>query len=306
VGSHPCASFLYDLLVPYAGLFAVEGIGAAVRGPVDRHLALLAAALGDPHRTREHRERALRAAEAAGAVALTERIATETATGAETVEAAVKTAEAVAASGPGRPGRAGTFDAGSAPPSRTPAPDTALFRREGPLWHLRYAGRDVRLPDSKGLHDIAVLLARPGTPVPAVELAATDGRGQDAGGLHPQGDTGEVVDATARAAYRRRLRELEEEAGDADAAGDAGRSERIAVERDALVGQLAAAYGIGGRVRRTGSHAERARTAVTARIRAAVRRVTDVHPELGRHLATALRTGTLCVYEPEQPPEWRL
>ncbi|HST65927.1 MAG TPA: mycofactocin biosynthesis peptidyl-dipeptidase MftE, partial [Mycobacteriales bacterium] len=31
---------------PYAGLFAVEGIGAAVRGPVHRHLALLADALG--------------------------------------------------------------------------------------------------------------------------------------------------------------------------------------------------------------------------------------------------------------------
>ncbi|MFI6561822.1 ATP-binding protein [Streptomyces sp. NPDC050534] len=295
VGSHPCASHLYDLLVPYAGLFAVEGIGAAVRGPVDRHLALLAAALGDPHRTREHRERALRAAEAAGAVALTERIAAETA--ALTERIAAETADE---------GRAGTGVTGSAPLPRPPAADTSLFRREGPLWHLRYAGRDVRLPDSKGLHDIAVLLARPGTPVPAVELAVPDATGQDAGALRAQGDTGEVVDATARAAYRRRLRELEEEARDADEAGDAGRSERIAVERDALVGQLAAAYGIGGRVRRTGSHAERARTAVTARIRAAVRRVTDVHPELGRHLATALRTGTLCVYEPEQPPGWRL
>lgn len=60
------------------------------------------------------------------------------------------------------------------------------------------------------------------------------------------------------------------------------------------------------RVRRTGSQAERARTAVTARIRASVRRIGAVHPELGRHLDTALRTGTLCVYQPEQPPEWSL
>ncbi|MFE7174364.1 AAA family ATPase [Streptomyces sp. NPDC057616] len=290
LGSHPSASFLYDLLAPYAGLFAVEGIGAAVRGPVDRHLALLAAAVGDTDRAREHRKRAIRATEAAGAVALTERIAAETA----------ETTEMAETAGMARTTHAGVR-AGAARADASP-----LFRREGPLWRLRYAGRDVRLPDSKGLHDIAVLLARPGTPVPAVELAAPDARGQDAGELRPQGDTGEVVDATARAAYRRRLRELEEEAGDADEAGDAGRSERIAVERDALVGQLAAAYGIGGRVRRTGSPAERARTAVTARIRAAVRRISDVHPELGRHLITALRTGTLCVYAPEQPPGWRL
>ena len=36
-----------DALAPYAGLFVVEGICAAVRGPVHRHLALLADALGD-------------------------------------------------------------------------------------------------------------------------------------------------------------------------------------------------------------------------------------------------------------------
>ncbi|MER5504112.1 AAA family ATPase [Streptomyces sp. NPDC002766] len=277
VGSHPAAPVLYDLLAPYAGLFVVEGIGAAVRGPVDRHLALLAAAMGDPDRARAHRTEALRAAGAAGAVALVDRITHET----------------------------------SQPPAATipTVPDTALFHHEGPLWHLRYAGREVRVPDGKGLHDLAVLLSRPGTPVPAVELASPGPGGPgdgDATGLHPQGDTGEAVDAVARAAYRRRLRELEEDARDADATGDAERSERIAVERDALVGQLAAAYGIGGRVRRTGSPAERARTAVTARIRAAVERVAAVHPELGRHLRTAVRTGTLCVYQPEQPPEWRL
>ena len=285
VGSHPCAPALYELLAPYPGLFVVEGIGAAVRGPVDRHLALLAAAMGDPDRAREHRERALRAAGAAGAVALAERIAGET-------------------TGPGRGGGAAVGEAKADNPPGTPA--SALFQREGPLWHLRYAGHDTRLPDSKGLNDIAVLLARPGTPVPAVELAAPAAKGEHVEGLHPQGDTGEVVDAAARAAYRRRLRELEEEARDADEAGDAGRSERIAVERDALVGQLAAAYGIGGRVRRTGSDAERARTTVTARIRAAVRRIVAAHPELGRHLETALHTGTLCVYQPERTPEWRL
>jgi tetratricopeptide (TPR) repeat protein len=449
LGSHPCAPILHDLLAPYAGLFVVEGIGAAVRGPVDRHLALLAAAMGDGERAREHRERALRAAHAAGAVALAERIAGETpgapaeriagetpgmpaeriegempgtsAGGAApsrvssaptasgraspAVEDGERTAwppsrkadgaaadvRAVAREAPGTGGaraagrvvsggsavpgagvaRAGgadgaPVDAQTAPgigaavgappdgavrsavdgpaepepgirvsakpepgisvseepepgagvsgvsanavsPPAGPATDQApLFRCEGPLWHLRYAGREVRLPDSKGLRDIAVLLGRPGTPVPAVELAAASAAGEHVEGLHPQGDTGDVIDATARAAYRRRLRELEEEAEEADAAADAARSERIAVERDALVGQLSAAYGIGGRVRRTGSPAERARTTVTARIRAAMRRIAAAHPELGRHLETALRTGTLCVYRPEQPPAWRL
>ncbi|GAA2423518.1 ATP-binding protein [Streptomyces mauvecolor] len=280
VGTHPAAPLLYDALAPYAGLFAVEGIGAAVRGPVDRHLAILASAMGRADDARRHREAALAATRSAGAVALTELIERETP--------------------PGTAAPQGSWE----DPASGPPP---LFHREGPLWQLRYAGHEVRVPDSKGLRDIAVLLARPGTPVPAVELAtpAAPATG-DAPGLHPQGDTGELIDATARSAYRRRLRDLEQEAADADARGDAAHSERIAVERDALVAQLSAAYGIGGRVRRTGSPAERARTAVTARIHAAVHRIAALHPELGRHLETAVRTGTLCVYDPENPPAWRL
>ncbi|MFD9128428.1 ATPase, partial [Kitasatospora sp. NPDC059571] len=166
---------------------------------------------------------------------------------------------------------------GAAPP---PPDGAEVFRREGGLWLLRYAGREVRVADSKGLHDLAV--------------------------LHAPADTGEAIDATARAAYRRRLVELGAEADEADAAGDGERSARIAVERDALVAQLSAAYGLGGRVRRTGSAAERARTAVTARIRTAVGRIAEVHPELARHLSTAVRTGTLCEYRPERRPDWRL
>jgi len=125
-------------------------------------------------------------------------------------------------------------------------------------------------------------------------------------GLHEQGDLGEVIDATARSAYRRRLVELDEDAREADAVGDPERGEAIAAEREALIAQLSAAYGLGGRIRRTGHPAERARTAVTARIKDAVRRIDAAHPDLGRHLARSVRTGTFCSYEPEQPVSWQL
>ncbi|GAA0686075.1 hypothetical protein GCM10010193_44920 [Kitasatospora atroaurantiaca] len=277
IGPHPLAQQLYDLLSPHAQLFVVEGIGAAVRGPVQRWLALLAAALGDSAAAREHAEAALAAARSTGAARLLGQLGQV---------------------GPG---------AGAAPGP----PEDGVFRLDGELWQLRFAGREVRLPDSKGLHDLATLLARPGIPVPALDLvtepAGPTGRSTtEAEGLHRPGDTGELLDATARTAYRRRLQELEQEAEEADAAGDSERSARIAVERDALVGQLSAAYGLGGRVRRTGSAAERARTAVTARIKAAVGRIGRAHPELGRHLSGSVRTGTLCVYQPETPPRWQL
>jgi len=55
----------------------------------------------------------------------------------------------------------------------------------------------------------------------------------------------------------------------------------------------------------TPSDAERARKAVTARLRDAIARVRNVHPELGAHLAGAISTGLTCVYKPERPIRWK-
>jgi hypothetical protein len=178
------------------------------------------------------------------------------------------------------------------------------------MWELAYAGHTVRLRDAKGLRDLALLLARPGRPVPALELLA-EGRQQSQrdhvpAGLHVQGDLGEVVDARAREAYRRRLGQLDAEIDAADDAGDADRSSRAAAEKDALVSQLSAAYGLGRRPRRAGDPAEKARSAVTARIHDSMRRIEAVHPELGAHLRRSVRTGRVCVYEPEMPIRWSL
>src|SRR5204863_315577 len=77
VGPHPVARWAYDALAPYAGLFVVEGICAAVRGPVHRHLALLADALGDREAAAAHRAEAVARARALGAAALVARIQRE-------------------------------------------------------------------------------------------------------------------------------------------------------------------------------------------------------------------------------------
>ncbi len=49
---------------------------------------------------------------------------------------------------------------------------------------------------------------------------------------------------------------------------------------------------------------ERARKAVTNRIRATVAQIGASHPTLGLHLANAVRTGTTCRYTPERPVAW--
>ena len=56
--------------------------------------------------------------------------------------------------------------------------------------------------------------------------------------------------------------------------------------------------------RRAGDPAEKARSAVTARIRAAMTKIREVHPELGRHLEHSIHTGRFCSYQPDPPITW--
>jgi hypothetical protein len=77
-------------------------------------------------------------------------------------------------------------------------------------------------------------------------------------------------------------------------------------ELDMLVDHLSAALGLGGRSRRGGDSAERARSAVTQRVRSTIRRLASSHPELGRHLEVSVTTGTFCVYRPEHPVDWEV
>jgi hypothetical protein len=173
----------------------------------------------------------------------------------------------------------------------------AAFRRDGELWTAAFDGETVRLVDVKGFADLARLLARPGVEVHCLELA--DRPGEAAPGAA-------VLDERARREIRDRAVELQREIEHADAAHDLGRAERAREELDRLVDTLAGATGLGGRRRALGSAAERARSAVTWRIRSAIKKVAAAHPRLGRHLDNAVRTGHFCVYQPEAPIDWLL
>jgi hypothetical protein len=158
------------------------------------------------------------------------------------------------------------------------------------------------VPDCKGIRDLAVLLSRPGQPVPALELVeAAGGPPAAAAG----GSLGPVLDATARRAYQQRLADLEGELAEAEENADLGRLERLRAERSMLAAELAGALGLGGRARFAGDPAERARKAVTMRIRAAISAVAAQDDALARHLRNAIRTGRLCSYQPEETVSWR-
>jgi hypothetical protein len=265
-GSDAQRADVYRRLVPLAGTHVVVAGFVAHAGAVDHYLGLLAAALGRPEAAAAHFEAATALHARVGAHAWAE-------LDRERLRRLQPPAEAGAAAG-------------------------NVFRRDGDVWTLGHAGSLVHLADAKGLRDIAVLLASPGRSVPALELLA--GRPVPDGGADP------VLDDRARAAYRARLAELEAELDDAEDAADLHRAERARAERDALVDELARATGLGGRPRRLGDERERARKAVTARVRDALGRIEQAHPSLGRHLRETISTGTSCAYAPAAPVDWEL
>jgi tetratricopeptide (TPR) repeat protein len=327
VRNERAAGILYDALAPYGSRVIVCGIAGATYGSVHRVLALLADVLERTEAAERHFEDALEAHARIGALPLLAHTQREYADmlqrrGAqadreraeELLGRAIKTYR--------RLGMTPYLAQAEELRAGAPAAENA-FVREGATWSITFEGRTIRLPEVKGLRDIATLLARPGKEVHVSDLiAASEGVASDVRakpdrkmskarlaetGLETRSDGGlETIDATARAAYKSRLTELQEELDEADRFGDAGRASKAKAELDFIAGELAAAYGLGGRARISGDPAERARKAVTQRIRNSISRITKEHAGLGRHLDRSIRTGSFCAYEPETPTVWAL
>jgi hypothetical protein len=185
-----------------------------------------------------------------------------------------------------------------------------MLRREGDVWTVAFEGTSVLIKDSRGLQDIARLLARPGLEMHVRDLigaatprAAVRAQAED---LREPGDLGPVLDEQARRSYRQQLAALDDDIAEAENFGDAERADRAQSERTWIVAQLSAAYGLCGRTRAAGDPVERARQAVKWRVRHTIDRIERVHPALRRHLRNSIKTGVYCAYLPEKPTSWLL
>jgi tetratricopeptide (TPR) repeat protein len=181
----------------------------------------------------------------------------------------------------------------------------AVFRREGEYWTVVFDQDAFRLKDTKGLQYLATLLAEPGREFHVLDLVADRSASPaaltEAGELssRPLGDVGAILDPQAKASYKRRLDELDDEIADAESMGDSERAERARSEREFIVRELAAGVGLGGRDRVAASASERARVNVTRAIKAAMDRIREHSPALDAHLTATIRTGTYCSYTPD-------
>lgn len=178
------------------------------------------------------------------------------------------------------------------------APVLATLRRTGTGWLLAYEGREVVLADLVGIGYLARLVAEPDREFHALDLC---GAHVAEGGLP-------VLDDEARAAYRRRLVEVEDDITQAEQDLDDVRRAQAEQDRAYLVAELSRALGLGGRDRTTHGTSERARTSVTRSLRYALARIGEQDAELGAHLGRGVRTGLYCCYraDPMAKVSWEV
>ena len=323
LGDVQAAATLYEQLAPFAGRHAIGHAEGSV-GAVDRYLGLLAATLGRLDDAAQH---------LAAAIDLNERM------GARPWAAHCQRDLAgvlVRRDGPGDRARASDLDrtalatartlgmalgqeaqTGALEPSRGPGETPfaiGTFHQEGEYWSIEYGRDSFRVRDSKGMRHLAHLLEAPGRELHAIDLARSESAGGNRSTRSEPGisvggaDQGmPMLDAEAKASYRRRLTDLRAELAEADRWHDPERVARLQVEEQALAHELSTALGLGGRDRSAAAAPERARLSVTRAIRAAMARINEQSAQLGAHLAATVHTGTYCSYvpDPRAPITWR-
>jgi len=267
-GDRELCGTLYGVLLPYAGECSHGGLmGLVWGGPVAYALALAARFLDKPDQLELHLTQARSLAESMGAGPMLEKVSA-----------------------------LGAGEVNPVPVESAPSPaGHPLFNLvpDGEMWRVGYGGESALLKDSKGLQILSQLLASPDREIHVLGLVGP------AGEVRPTENLDEpALDVQARSAYKARLQELDVELEEAEEFGDMGRSEQAREEMEFIGRELSRAFGLGGRARKSGTDAERARVNVQRRLKDAVKRIGEQIPEAGRYLQGTLDTGTFCRFRP--------
>jgi ElaB/YqjD/DUF883 family membrane-anchored ribosome-binding protein len=191
--------------------------------------------------------------------------------------------------------------------------EESLFLRQNDYWIIRYHGQAAFFKSTRGLCCLAVLLSDPGREFHVTELLARQMAVSTPVPVNQRVTTGlyagiPILDARAKAEYRRRLNELRQDLNEAERFNDLQRKTVVQNEIQAISDHLASVIGLGGRGRKSSSDAERARSAATKCIKKAIQKIGEAIPSLGYHLVSRIKTGYFCSYNPhpDRPVSWKL
>jgi TolB-like protein/tetratricopeptide (TPR) repeat protein len=173
-------------------------------------------------------------------------------------------------------------------------PDVNEFIKERGAWRISFERTTVLIPEVKGFYDIMRLLTQPDAFLHCTELMGSV--------LESEGQP--LLDDKARKSYRKELHEIQQEIEEAESNNQIEQVSALQEKYDQLIDHLSQSLGLRGKSRETGNPVEKARSAVTWRIRNAIAKIELAHPALGKHLSNAIKTGTVCRYTPDKAISW--
>jgi hypothetical protein len=295
LGDVTAAGEAYRLLHPHAGLPVMVSLAISCLGSAHRPLGLAAATTGDLDEAVAQLEAALVADLSVGhgpahvmdSMALADLLDRRREGGDTTRAAAVRTAAIAEARRYEMDARAHGWaeavDASRSPPA-------VSCERVGPDWHVRVDVRTAVVPHSVGITYLAALVARGGEQIPSLELAS--GHALTLRGVAPE----PVLDERAKAEYRRRIEELQNDIDVAEVDADLERAARARIELDRYLGELTRATGLFGRTRTFDDDAERARVSVTKALNRALSQLERADASVAGEIRSRLVTGVRCTF----------
>ena len=169
------------------------------------------------------------------------------------------------------------------------------FRKSGTLWEMRYNGEKVLMAELKGFKDIYKLISQPTKEFHCSELMEIPVL---------VGEDDQMFDQKAKNKYKTRLVQLQEDIEEAQEMNDNVRAGHLQEEYDKILDHLSSSLGLGGKTRKLDDQIDKARSALTWRIRTAIKKIRESHICLGNHLSNSIRTGIFCSYTPETETKW--
>lgn len=174
-------------------------------------------------------------------------------------------------------------------------PDELVVERQAGVWRVRRLGKEVFIKDQVGMLYVDHLVAHPGEPIHAVDLAnSVLPKGQPQYRRGEGSDEPTPEDTALLQSAREKLKE------DRDVASEDENQKQVTVltERIAEIDRrIEKSQGFGGRKKESGDNAK-ARKAVSAAITRVIADLHDISPEIEKFLRDYLNLGAECIYLP--------
>jgi len=195
-----------------------------------------------------------------------------------------------------------------------------VFKPNGDFWTIIF--QDEVLPlvkHNKRMLYLYELLKSPKKKISALELCQIVNKTtqQDTRPETPKNDASKskkamsyeesfaVLDKESIKNYEKNLNQLDASLETAKKNNDLAEQERLQGERDTVIGQLKANTGIGGKLRKFGGDAKKAKDTVSKAISRAKNDIKHHNEKLFQHLENSVRLSNDCSYNPEPSIDWQ-